>query len=442
MGGEAVMKNFTFWIKEKLWVTPAVYSILAVVLSIIFFYVDLNIIEPFEEYIPSILLTNVDLAKTIMGSLSGALLTMTTFTFSTILVVLTMYSSQFSPRTLKNFVHDRLTWRVLGIFLGGFIYNTLSLLFMRSHLYNHDVISTFVGILIAFFCLATFAYFIHHISTTVQVGKLVIELVDDTERVIKNFEKLEAGAVAPAVGWKPSGLKKSVMADRNGFIAYIYFDRLLEFAEKKNMDIEVLCCIGEYVHESRPLVNIFYEDADEIAVDDFFVIGDERTSEQDIEFAMQKLVEIALRAISPGINDPNTANDIILRLGNLLGKIGNLQTGGMVLTGKEENAAVLYPMPEFEGILYQIYYQIAYYGKEDISVLSAITDSLFVAAESVPAERYEDLWNIQLYVLEGIDSTGLKSLDRKFLQRKVDRLSDHLGQSSANLKMMEQTELS
>ncbi|OHX51521.1 hypothetical protein BB776_03050 [Planococcus salinarum] len=125
------MKKFTLWIKEKLWVTPAAYSILAVALSIIFFYIDLHWIDAMSEYIPSILLTNVDLAKTIMGSLSGALLTMTTFTFSTILVVLTMYSSQFSPRTLKNFVHDRLTWRVLGIFLGGFIYNTLSLLFMR-----------------------------------------------------------------------------------------------------------------------------------------------------------------------------------------------------------------------------------------------------------------------------------------------------------------------
>ena len=112
------MKNFTFWIKEKLWVTPAVYSIFAVALSIIFFYIDLYLIESLSEYIPSILLTNVDLAKTIMGNLSGALLTMTTFTFSTILVVLTMYSSQFSPRTLKNFVHDRLTWRVLGVFLG------------------------------------------------------------------------------------------------------------------------------------------------------------------------------------------------------------------------------------------------------------------------------------------------------------------------------------
>lgn len=432
------MKNFTFWIKEKLWVTPAIYSILAVALSIIFFYIDLHLIDAMSEYIPSILLTNVDLAKTIMGSLSGALLTMTTFTFSTILVVLTMYSSQFSPRTLKNFVHDRLTWRVLGVFLGGFIYNTLSLLFMRAHLYSHDVISTFVGILIAFFCLATFAYFIHHISSTVQVGKLVIELIDDTERVVDKFEKLESENVSPAGGWRPDGIKQTIMTGKTGFIGYIHFDKILDFAKKKNMEIEVLSCIGEYVHENKPLVNIFKTDSDDFPIDEFFVFGEERTSDQDIEFAMQKLVEIGLRAISPGINDPNTANDIIIRLGNLLGKIGHLSTGGLVFTDKEGNGRVFYPLPKFEEILYKVYYQLAYYGKDDISVMSAITDSLIVTAESTPSKRYQDLWDIQLYVLEAINPQEMKSLDRKFLQGKLDRLADQLGKPSVNLLMLKE----
>lgn len=427
------MKNFAFWIKEKLWVTPAVYSIFAVALSIIFFYVDLYFIENWNEYIPSILLTNVDLAKTIMGSLSGALLTMTTFTFSTILVVLTMYSSQFSPRTLKNFVHDRLTWRVLGVFLGGFIYNTLSLLFMRAHLYSHDVISTFIGILIAFFCLATFAYFIHHISTTVQVGKLVIELVNDTERVIEKFEEMEEQAATLAAGWKPDGIKHTVMAGKAGFIGYIYFDQILEFTEKKGMEIEILASIGEYVHESKPLVNVYMTDSEDFPVKEFFVIGEERTSEQDVEFALQKLVEISLRAISPGINDPNTANDIIIRLGNLLGKIGNLETGGIVITDKQDKGHILYPFPGFHEILYKVYYQLAYYGKDDISVLSAITDSLTVAAESTPEVRHADLWEIQLYVLEGVETEKIKSLDRAFLQEKLDLLADKVGKRTVNL---------
>lgn len=426
------MKNFTFWIKEKLWVTPAVYSIFAVSLSIIFFYIDLYVIGAWSEYIPAILLTNVDLAKTIMGSLSGALLTMTTFTFSTILVVLTMYSSQFSPRTLKNFVHDRLTWRVLGVFLGGFIYNTLSLLFMRAHLYSHDVISTFIGILIAFFCLATFAYFIHHISTTVQVGKLVIELVEDTQRVLEKFGELEDAAPGNAE-WRPDGIKQTVRPGRAGFIGYIYFDELLAYAEKKGMEIEILSCIGEYVHKNKPMVNVYMTEPEDFPIEEFFVIGEERTSEQDVEFTMQKLVEISLRAISPGINDPNTANDIILRLGNLLGKIGMLNTGKTIFTNKKGSGIIFYPFPAFREILYKVYYQLAFYGKDDISVLASITDSLAVAAESTPADRHNDLWELQLYVLEGIEPENLKSLDRIFLQGKLDLLAGKVGQRTVNL---------
>lgn len=427
------MKNFTFWIKEKLWVTPAVYSILAVTLSIIFFYIDLYLIDSLSEYIPSILLTNVDLAKTIMGNLSGALLTMTTFTFSTILVVLTMYSSQFSPRTLKNFVHDRLTWRVLGVFLGGFIYNTLSLLFMRAHLYSHDVISTFIGILIAFFCLATFAYFIHHISSTVQVGKLVIDLVGDTERVIGKFEDLWEKSSDEGTIWRPDGIKQSFATGKAGFIGYIYFEELLEFAKKNKVEVEVLASIGDYVHENKSIVNVYMTDSRKFPINDFFVIGDERTSEQDIEFALQKLVEISLRAISPGINDPNTANDIVIRLGNLLGKIGNLKTDQVVLTDKDGTGRILYPYPDFKEILYKVYYQFSYYGKEDISVLGALTDSLIITAESVDEKHHNDLWDIQLYMLEGVDTENLKSMDRLFLQKKLDILADRVNKRTVNL---------
>lgn len=431
------MKNFTFWIKEKLWVTPAIYSLISVALSILFFYIDLYFIDSWSEYIPSILLTNVALAKTIMGSLSGALLTMTTFTFSTILVVLTMYSSQFSPRTLKNFVHDRLTWRVLGVFLGGFIYNTLSLLFMRADLYGHDVISTFVGILIAFFCLATFAYFIHHISTTVQVGKLIIQLVDDTERVIAKFGNIWNEATVQGTTWKPAGIKHSFATGKSGFIAYINFDKLLDFAEKNGMEIEILACIGDYIHEDKSIVNVYMAESEKFPINEFFMIGEERTTELDIEFALQKLVEISLRAISPGVNDPNTANDIVLRIGNLLGKIGNIKAGAAVLLDQEGAGRVLYPYPAFKEILYKVYYQFAYYGKDDVSVLGAITDSLIIAAESLPEKRFSDIWDIQLYVFEGVETEDLKSLDRLFLQKKLDILAYKIGKRKVNLLALE-----
>lgn len=434
------MKSLSFWLKEKLWLTPALYIVMAVLLSITFFYVDLLYIETLKPYIPSILLTNVDLAKTIMGSLSGALLTMTTFTFSTILVVLTMYSSQFSPRTLKNFIHDKITWRVLGIFLSGFIYNTLSLLFMRDDLYNTDVISTFVGIVIAFFCLSTFAYFIHYIATHVQVGQLVDELIGDAEKAISKIKELQEKEEAQETGWEPVGIKEIHYAEKEGYIQFVSFKKLVDYAKEHELKVEILVKTGDYVYEGKPIFHVFKVGETEVSVNDFYSLGTSRTSEQDLDFAIQKLVEVAMRAISPGINDPNTANEIIIRMGRLLGQLGQLKTGPFLLGGDEEGERVLYRFPTYKNVLYKTFYQLSHYGKEDISVLIAIIESLTVAAELVPKRHYEALWDTHSYILEGVDTHQLKSLDLETLQGKVDHLAKSTDQHSYNIFLTEKTE--
>lgn len=433
------MSSLSYWFKEKFWVTPAIYSILAVLLSVGFFYVDLLLVERYRESIPSIVLTNVDLAKTIMGTLSGALLTMSTFTFSTTLVVLTMYSSQFSPRALKNFVHDPVTWRVLGIFLGGFIYNTLSLLFMREHLYTHDVISTFVGILIAFFCLGTFAFFIHKIATTVQVEKLVNELVEDTELVIlrtKDLDEKEANSPDPS-SWAPIGIKKEITAHQDGYLQFIALEKIKHYAKKQGLEIEISVSVGDYVYDGMPIMCIYSEKKTEISLKGLYAIGTERLSEQDIPYALQKLVEIALRAISPGINDPNTANDILLRLGSLLGKIGSIRTGAMILADEEGRNLVKYHFPSYQSILYSVFFQLSHYGKEDISVLYSMSDSLKVAAKIAPERHHGTLWEMQLYVLEVLEGQNLKSFDRQALQNKIDELAAATNQRTISLGSLE-----
>ncbi|MGB6778069.1 MAG: DUF2254 domain-containing protein [Planococcus citreus] len=415
-------KVFYNW-REKLWVTPAIYSFLAVLLSIAFFYVDLLVIQQYREFIPDILLTNVQLAQTIMGALAGALLTMTTFTFSTILVVLTMYSSQFSPRTLKNFVHDRLTWRVLGVFLGGFIYNTLSLMFMRDALYTHDVISTFVGIVIAFFCLSTFAYFIHHIATNVQVEKLIEELEQDAERIIDSYSEKQQQAMEIESEWNPDGFAKMIVAENDGYIQFLYFDKLTEYAVEHNLEVEILHGIGSYVHEETALFRVYQREQEEINLHRFITIGTERTTDQDLDFAIQKMVEVALRAISPGINDPNTANGIIIRIGRLLGKLSHLETGAITITDEEQKDRVRYPFFTFEHFLYLTFHQLIHYGKEDVSVVASIVEALTNATQLSESAHHEAIWETQLHLLEHLEGAPFKRLDRRYIQGKLDALA-------------------
>lgn len=417
------MKKIFYNWREKLWVTPAIYSFLAVLLSIAFFYVDLLLVQQYQEFIPDILLTNVQLAQTIMGALAGALLTMTTFTFSTILVVLTMYSSQFSPRTLKNFVHDRLTWRVLGVFLGGFIYNTLSLMFMRDALYTHDVISTFVGIVIAFLCLSTFAYFIHHIATNVQVEKLIQELEEDAERIIDSYKEKQQQDMEIESEWNPDGFAKTIQAENDGYIQFLYFDKLTEYAVEHNLEVELFHSIGSYVHEETALFRVYQREQEEIDLHRFVTIGTERTTDQDLDFAIQKMVEVALRAISPGINDPNTANGIIIRIGRLLGKLSHLETGAITITDEQQKDRIRYPFFTFDQFLYLTFHQLIHYGKEDVSVVAAIFEALTNAAQLSGSARHEAIWETQLHVLEHLEGSPFKRLDRRYIQSKLDALA-------------------
>jgi uncharacterized membrane protein len=129
---------------NKKWIYLSGYILIALILSTIIILIDNNIL-PIQQYIPAIFLTTVDLAKVILGMLAGVLLTITTFTFSTILIVLTMYSSQFSPRVVENFLSNKITMKVLGIYTGGFFYCITNLLFMRNANFDHLVIAATIA---------------------------------------------------------------------------------------------------------------------------------------------------------------------------------------------------------------------------------------------------------------------------------------------------------
>lgn len=417
------MKPVSYLFKEKIWITPALYSIGAILLSLGAFYLDLLVIGKIDDYIPSIFLTKVEDGQTILGILTAAMLTMTTFTFSTVLVVLTMYTSQFSPRAPENFIRSATTRHVLGIFLGGFLYNMLSLLYMQEEVFGHEVLSTWIGIVIVFFCIATFAYYIHFVATNIQVSTLINKLIGDAEKVIAYYKSLYDQKHATLENWKPQTLEGTVKAEKAGYVQFIDLAELVEIAENGQAEIEVLVTIGDYVFEGKPIMKIHSNSPDQVDVNEKILIGDERTAEQDLGYAVQKIIEVAIRATSPGRQDPNTANDILIRLGHVLGEMGHLMTDGLVLTDEAGHNRLLYRFSAYSDILYKAFYQIAYHSKKDVSVFIAMADSLIVAASIAPEMRHETIWKTMQYILESLGEGELKSLDQEFLQQKVDELA-------------------
>lgn len=412
--------------RESIWFIPSVYTTFASILALATVLVDTKYNNALKEYIPSYFRTTVDLAQTILGTLSGALLTMTTVTFSTIMVVLTMYSSQFSPRALQNFLNKSSTQRVLGIFMGGFVYTILSLLFMRKASINHEVISASVGVVLAVICLAFFAFFIHNVGTSVQVSRLIRELTEDVLTALKSEKK---GMKENRVVWsdeKPFFMQSfpfvtELKSHDFGYIQYIEYEKLTEWAIDHHAIVDVVKPIGAFCGSHTSLATVYSQK--ELSVDDLsshFVLGIERSILQDVEYGIEKIGGIALRALSPGINDPNTAIRCIHSIGEVLQR-ATLLPGGVAVTYTEENQpSIVAVYPSTRDYFYAAFSQISYYGKEDASILNALLDALlYIARYSEDQETKDLVLLMSNYVWNHFTHSVLESLDSSRLQEKL-----------------------
>ncbi|WP_066054315.1 DUF2254 domain-containing protein [Robertmurraya korlensis] len=425
-----MMKKLTNKVKNSLWLLPSLYSGLGLSFAIITTTIDTYYLKHFVQYMPEILLTSVELAITILATLSSALLTMTTFTFSIIMVVLTTYSSQFSPRALPNFMTAKTTMRVLGIFLGGFVYSIYSLLFMRKSIDHEYVISAVLGVFFAIICLLFFIHFIHYIGKSIQVDFLIEKLTNETFRsshmVKDRITRGELFIVKDFIN--PYTYKKTYENKNTGYIQKIEIDEMILFASRENLYIEINCKIGEFITEGSTLFTIY---SDIGLIDDQILhqceshvtVSHQRSTTQDMSFSIQKLVEIALRATSPAINDPFTAKHCIRNIGKILSEVSPILEGHRLFKDKNEKARLFIPMENLENLLYFTFYEFDITERKDLSVLGVIFDALIMTAQKSSKENKQILWGFSSYITyKFYDNNRLHDLDKEFLQLKTNSL--------------------
>ncbi|WP_179884887.1 DUF2254 family protein [Bacillus sp. AFS015802] len=147
--------------------------------------------------------------------------------------------------------------------------------------------------------------------------------------------------------------------------------------------------------------------------------------EYDLAYSLQKIVEVALRAISPGINDPNTARDSIKYLGLILSETHGIRDGILTLRDDDHKPRVSVTVFTFNHILYNTYYQIVHYGKGDISVILSIMDSLIMIHQEVDMERKQIVYDFHQYVLHGMDMDQMQEWDLYYLNERIERLKPY-----------------
>jgi len=437
-------------IRRRIFFIPLLYSLGGLALAAAAIWADRSLTGTVA--FPALMQVERDLARGIFSTLVGALLTMITVSFSTIMVVLTMYSGQFSPRIARDFLEQKTSLRVLGLFMASFIYSILSLYATGTARNIQPVISTTLGVLLALSCLGSFGYFIHHVARSVQItgiieritGEILGAVEEDIHR-IGNDPRAHTRLEGPA----PEMLDEAwtqVLSGRWGFVKEISYTALADLGEEQGLILILKTRVGTFLQEGETLLMAFRtreekepslteeEFADRVR--DLMELGEDRNSREDVEFGIIKLVEIALRAISPGVNDPNTAIHCISKLGPILRKIGKeLET--IYYYGESEIPRLFVPHISYQELLYTTYYQLRNYGCGDVSVLGALLDSLI--SISGEGDAYRDsgkIWKTAGYLVERLDLGGFADMDLDYLNRRIRKLARLLDREAEELLLV------
>lgn len=412
-----------FYNENKIWMQLSKYIFISILLALLVIFIDTKTI-PTLDYIPKILLTSVDLSKEILGTLTGSLLTITTFTFSTIMVVLTMYSSDFSPRVVSNFLTDKITLKVLGVFIGGFVYCILTLFFMKNTYSDYLVLSASIAVIYSFVCIVYFVIFVYYVSSSIQASKLINRLYYESNDIIdETLDERDSHVGLNKYHLGVYDFDFSISSIKSGYLDYIEFNQLLNTLKFLDSKVILKVNIGEFISKNQKIAEIYYNG--NIEIEDLdnkllrsFIIENERLAENDYRFSLQKIIDITLRALSPGINDPNTAIHCINILGVLLSKLSEIKGNYRLIKDEDSEALLIYEDFNFKEDLYFTFYQIIHYGKEDISVVLALFNALKTIKICSSSEKFDLIDEFKDYIYSNSIDKFTQKIDMEFLENK------------------------
>jgi uncharacterized membrane protein len=287
--------------------------------------------ESFTEvgrWIPTILFPSQQdpgVAQIILSSIATSIMTVVSIVFAILLMTLTLASTQFSPRILVSFVRDRTTQWTLGIFLGTFSYCMAALPAARALPHPFVPAATVSGaMLLALGCVGWLIYFIHHVSQSISVNHIVDRIARETELVINEYMPYPRNPFhldnSDDVPLNQAGA--AVLSQKSGYIRYVDINRLIALAKEYGIWMRLERRVGHFVTAGVPIIRVSKPERitaeREIHLLAAFDMGPTRTMQQDVEFGIIQIVDIALRAISPAINDPSTAISCIDQLSRIV----------------------------------------------------------------------------------------------------------------------------
>jgi uncharacterized membrane protein len=429
-------------LRTNLWLVPAVEVLVAALLFAGTYALDRAAYDGVFQVPGWAISGSADAARQILTAIAAAIITVVGVVFSIVIVALTLTSTQFGPRMLRNFIRDRGTQFTLGTFVATFVYSVLTLGSIGQGAHGDFVphISITVTLVLMVADLAVLIYFLHHIAVQIQLPQVIAGIARDLAGAIE----LQAGD--PTVGAdaryatlliaEMDGPGGDVAAPRSGYLQYIEHRTLVRIATEKDAVIHVRYRPGHFLVQGHPYATVWpASTADQVARElaRAHVTGPYRTLAQDVSFGLDQLVEICIRALSPAVNDTFTALTCIDWIGDSLCKVTGRWQPTRVYRDAAGSVRLIATQTTYQRMVRRAFEKVRQAGRGMPAVMIRQLDALAKIMERAVAPDDRQVLLDQAAMIERLSAASVdEESDRADVRRAYQRVLDvHAGLTAA-----------
>ena len=425
-------------LRSSLWFLPSLMVAGSAVLAVALIEADSSVIDRWLAQWPLLFGAGAEGARGMLSTIAGSMMSVVGVTFSMTLVALAMASSQYSSRVLRNFMGSRVTQGVLGIFAGIFTYCLIVLRTIRGGSEGVFVpnLAVFFGFVMAIGGVGVLIFFIHHIASSIQASSIIASVAHETFETIDRIFPEKLGH-RPGENDEEQTLRsiaernwRAIPARETGYIQSVDNDALLRVARDRKTIVRMERGIGDFVVQNTELVSLALEDPPDketiVALQATFRISRYRSMEQDAAFGIRQIVDVALKALSPGINDTTTAVMCVDYLSAILARLASRQIPSSYRYEEGELRAITIG-PTFASLLTESFDQIRGSAKGNLAIMSRMLDALqTLAGLTTSTSRRRALREQVRWIAELAERTLESAQDRARIDTQLARVREAL----------------
>ncbi|HEV7350522.1 DUF2254 domain-containing protein [Telluribacter sp.] len=418
-------------ISSSIGLYPAMISLAYLVLAFVLVNSRHSAISEWLANRPWLSFESLDTPTAILTTLIGSIISLMVLSFSMVMVVLSQASSSFSPKILRGLVSEKSHQVVLGNYLGSILFCLVCLGNFSEegdiHLLSAEVL---ISILFGLLCLVLFVVFIHNVSLAIQASEVIIRLYKKTRHHLQKFIDENRKEAGHPEDWPQEGEGQIILSRQSGYLQRFQRKGLLNLAQKENLRIRLVIEVGDFVPIGVPVVEIYgeknkisRESEEELLSFLHFYHGE--NIEENYTYGFTQLMEIGVKALSPGINDPGTARICIHYLTDLFHLRMQWDDVGQACA-ENGSPSLKWKVSSFQSLLYKSFEPIKIYGSNDIMILMSLVQAIKTLAY-FDAERQVHRKVLQAFydqLLDLISKNHSYKIDEMFVRPRLDDSND------------------